>query len=80
MARRFSDNNDKKKRKGCNFCTEKVEEIDYKDALRLKRYLTERGKILPKRITGTCARHQRSLSQAIKRAREAALVAYVFEG
>jgi small subunit ribosomal protein S18 len=80
MARRFSDNMDKKKRKSCNFCIDKVEEIDYKDALRLKRYLTERGKILPKRITGTCAYHQRSLSEAIKRARESALIPYVFEG
>ncbi len=80
MARRFSSKNDKKKRKSCNFCADKVEGIDFKDALRLKRYLTERGKILPRRITGTCAYHQRQLSTAIKRAREAALIAYVFEG
>ncbi|MDD3418963.1 MAG: 30S ribosomal protein S18 [Candidatus Gastranaerophilales bacterium] len=73
-------NNDKKKRKSCNFCADKVEDIDYKDALRLKRYLTERGKILPRRITGTCALHQRQLARAIKKAREAALINYVFEG
>ena len=81
MTRRSSSNNaDKKKRKSCNFCADKVEAIDYKDAARLKRYLTERGKILPKRITGTCARHQRQLSDAIKLARESALIDYVFEG
>lgn len=78
MIRR--SNNDKKKRKSCNFCADKVEAIDYKDALRLKRYLTERGKILPRRITGTCALHQRQLARAIKKAREAAFINYVFEG
>jgi small subunit ribosomal protein S18 len=70
----------KKKRKSCNFCADKVEAIDYKDAIKLKRYLTERGKVLPRRITGTCSLHQRQLSSAVKRAREAALIAYVFEG
>ncbi len=73
-------NQDKKKRKSCNFCADKVEDIDFKDALRLKRYLTERGKILPRRITGTCAYHQRQLARAIKKAREAAFINYVFEG
>ena len=73
-------NQDKKKRKSCNFCADKVEAIDFKDALRLKRYLTERGKILPRRITGTCAYHQRQLARAIKKAREAAFINYVFEG
>mgnify|MGYP001290581100 CR=1 FL=1 len=71
---------DRRKRKSCNFCADNVELVDYKDGLRLKRYLTERGKILPRRITGTCARHQRQLSSAIKRAREAALISYIFEG
>lgn len=71
---------DKKKRKSCNFCADKVEGIDFKDAMKLKRYLTERGKILPRRITGTCAYHQRQLASAIKKAREAALIDYVFEG
>lgn len=68
---------DKKKRKNCNFCIDKVEVIDYKDISKIKRYLTEAGKILPRRITGTCAEHQRMLAKAIKRAREAALISYV---
>lgn len=72
--------NDKKKRKSCNFCADKIEVIDFKDALKLKRYLTERGKILPRRITGTCAYHQRQLARSIKKAREAAFINYVFEG
>ena len=57
------------RRKVCSFCVDKVEEIDYKDANKLKRYITERGKILPRRISGTCAKHQRQLTVAIKRAR-----------
>lgn len=68
------------KKKNCNFCADKVEYIDYKDAHKLKRYLSERGKILPRRITGTCAEHQRQVTLAVKRAREAALLDYVFEG
>ena len=68
---------EKKKRKNCNFCIDKVEVIDYKDISKIKRYLTEAGKILPRRITGTCAEHQRMLAKAIKRAREAALISYV---
>ena len=68
---------EKKKRKNCNFCIDKVEVIDYKDVSKIKRYLTEAGKILPRRITGTCAEHQRMLAKAIKRAREAALISYV---
>ena len=70
---------DKKKRKNCSFCADKVEVIDYKDAQKLRKYLTEAGKILPRRITGTCARHQRVLSNAVKKARESGLMAYVFE-
>jgi len=70
----------KKKRKSCNFCADKLDNIDYKDILRLKRYLTERGKILPRRITGNCALHQRMLTTAVKRARELSLIGYVFEG
>ena len=73
-----SDNRNKKKL--CNFCADKVEYIDFKDFLRLKRYLTERGKILPRRITGTCARHQRDFAVAVKRAREVALIPYIMEG
>lgn len=69
----------KKKRKQCSFCAEKMENIDYKDAARLRRYITERGKILPRRITGNCAKHQRRLTTAIKRAREMALLPFTAE-
>ena len=68
---------EKKKRKNCNFCMDRIEVIDYKDIAKIKRYLTEAGKILPRRITGNCAEHQRMLAKAIKRAREAALISYV---
>ncbi|HEY8389880.1 MAG TPA: 30S ribosomal protein S18 [Clostridia bacterium] len=63
------------KKKVCVFCTEKTP-IDYKDVAHLKKFITEKGKILPKRNTGTCAKHQRELSLAIKRAREMALLPY----
>ncbi|MFN2465509.1 MAG: 30S ribosomal protein S18 [Candidatus Dormibacteria bacterium] len=63
-------------RKVCNFCVEKIEEIDYKEVSRLRRYVSERGKILPRRVTGTCARHQRRLTVALKRARHIALLPY----
>ena len=76
MAR---DQQDKKKRKNCSFCADKVEVIDYKDAQKLRKYLTEAGKILPRRITGNCAEHQRMIARAVKRAREAGLLAYVFD-
>lgn len=76
MAR---EQQDKKKRKNCSFCADKVEVIDYKDAQKLRKYLTEAGKILPRRITGNCAEHQRMLARAVKRAREAGLLAYVFD-
>ena len=64
-------------RKVCQFCVDKIDYIDYKDVARLRRYMSERAKILPRRVTGTCARHQRELTTAIKRAREMALVPYV---
>ena len=67
------------KRKVCTFCVDKAKEIDYKDIAKLKRYITEKGKILPRRQTGTCAEHQRALTVAIKRAREMALLPYVGE-
>ena len=67
------------KRKVCSLCVDKIEHIDYKDAPRLRRYLSERGKILPRRITGTCAKHQRQLTVAIKRARHIALLPFVNE-
>ncbi|MGI6129099.1 MAG: 30S ribosomal protein S18 [bacterium] len=63
----------------CNFCVDKIDYIDYKDAPRLRRYITERAKILPRRITGNCARHQRQLTVAIKRARSMALLPFNME-
>lgn len=65
------------KKKVCAFCQDKVEEIDYTDVAKIKRYITERGKILPRRQTGVCAKHQRQLATAIKRARYMALLPYV---
>lgn len=67
------------KRKVCYFCCNKVENIDYKDSSLLRQYVSDRGKIDPRRRTGTCAKHQRSLSLAIKRARHLALLPYVPE-
>ena len=64
------------RRKVCAFCVDKVEHIDYKDVNRLKRFIAESGKILPKRMTGTCAKHQRELATAIKCARHVALLPY----
>ena len=71
--------NIRRRKKVCAFCTEKNAVIDYKDTNKLKRYVSERGKILPRRITGTCAKHQRALTVAIKRARHVALMPYVAE-
>ena len=68
-----------RRRKVCQFCADKEKKIDYKDVETLKKYTTERGKILPRRITGTCAKHQRELTVAIKRARHIALMPYVCE-
>ncbi len=65
------------KKKSCEFCVGKIEKIDYKDVDTLKRYITETGKILPARKTGTCAKHQRALARAIKRARHMALLPFV---
>lgn len=67
------------RRKHCSFCMDKVEVIDYKDVAKLRRYISDRGKIEPRRKTGTCARHQRALAEAIKRARHLALLPYVPE-
>lgn len=72
MARRDR----RKRRKVCGFCVDKILRVDYKDVSRLRKFLTERSKILPRRITGNCARHQRQLTRAIKRARQMALVPY----
>lgn len=65
-----------RKKKICLFCADKVDSIDYKDIDKLKKYITDRGKILPKRITGTCAVHQRELTKAIKKARMIALLPF----
>ena len=65
------------RRKVCAFCQEKVAYIDYKDAAKLRKFISERSKILPRRTTGTCAMHQRELTEAIKRARQIALLPYV---
>ncbi|TCS80032.1 30S ribosomal protein S18 [Pectinatus cerevisiiphilus] len=67
------------KRKVCSFCADKVEAIDYKDVAKLRRFVTERGKILPRRISGNCARHQRQVTLAIKRARNIALLPFTAE-
>ena len=68
--------NKKGRKKVCAFCVEKVEKIDYKDAAKLRRYTSDRAKLLPRRVTGTCAYHQRELTTAIKRARQIALLPY----
>jgi small subunit ribosomal protein S18 len=65
------------RRKVCNFCIDKAESIDYKYVAKLRKYLTESGKILPRRMTGVCARHQRELAAAVKLARQMALIPYV---
>ena len=67
------------KRKVCAFCSDKAEFIDYKDIAKLRKYVTERGKILPRRISGTCAKHQRELTSAVKRARHIALLPFTTE-
>ena len=68
-----------RRKKVCQFCADKTEVIDYKDVEKLKKYITERGKILPRRITGTCAKHQRALTVAIKRARHVSLMPYTLD-
>lgn len=69
--------NRKSRKKVCAFCAEKSEFIDYKDVNKLRRFISERAKILPRRVTGTCAAHQRELTVAIKRARQLALLPYI---
>ena len=65
------------KRKVCNLCAERLDALDYKDTTRLRKYISERGKILPRRISGNCAMHQRALTTAVKRARIIALLPFV---
>ena len=69
----------RRKKKSCVVCAEKATSIDYKDVAKLRKFVSERGKILPRRITGNCAKHQRLLTTAVKRARHIALLAYVAE-
>ena len=69
----------KPKKKICSFCVDKATSIDYKDIVKLRRYTTERGKILPRRISGNCAKHQRQLTLAIKRARNIVLLPFTAE-
>ena len=66
----------RKQRKVCQFCAENAKSIDYKDTAKLRKFISDRAKILPKRVTGTCAKHQRELAIAIKRARTVALLSY----
>jgi len=70
-------NNPRRRRKVCPFCADKIDYIDYKDALRLRKFVSERAKILPRRVSGCCAKHQRQLTLAIKRARQVALLPYI---
>ena len=70
-------NKSRKRKKVCQFCVDKVAYIDYKDSAKLRKFMSERSKILPRRTTGTCAMHQRELTEAIKRARQIALLPYV---
>ena len=90
MSRKRRDLRDKKKRrtggprrvfrkKACQFCLDKIETVDYKDSARLLKFVTEKGKIVPRRISGNCAWHQRILTRAIKRARQIALMPFTGE-
>ena len=76
-ARPAPANRGKRSRKVCIFCADKIAHIDYKDITRLKKCVSERSKILPRRVTGTCAKHQRQVTVAVKRARTVALLAYI---
>ena len=69
----------KSRRRVCSFCVDKVEYVDYKDTARLRRYISERGKIMPRRISGNCAKHQRQVTVAIKRSRHVALLPFTAE-
>lgn len=79
MNGQYNNNNRKRRKrrpKVCHFCVDKVEAVDYKEFDKLRKYVTERGKIIPRRVTGTCAKHQRQLTRAIKRARILALLPF----
>ena len=78
-GRRFSRPGGRRRKKVCAFCSDKKAVIDYKDVARLRRFISERGKILPRRISGNCAKHQRAITQEIKKARHVALLPYTVE-
>ncbi|MCL2456616.1 MAG: 30S ribosomal protein S18 [Defluviitaleaceae bacterium] len=69
----------RRKKRVCQFCVDKVAAIDYKDIAKLRKYVSERGKILPRRVTGNCAKHQRAMTMNVKRARHMALMVYTQE-
>ena len=79
QKRNYNRNSFRRRKKVCYFCENKVDEIDYKDVQLIKKYVSERYKILPRRATGTCAKHQRELTNAIKIARNIALLPYTSE-
>ncbi len=79
MERQQQSKTRKVRRKACVFCVDKIDHIDYKDTARLRRFVSERYKIVPRRISGNCARHQRQLTEAIKRARHIALLPFTTE-
>ena len=70
-------NNTRRRKKVCIFCEDKIDHIDYKDTVRLRKFISERGKILPRRVSGACAKHQRQVTVAVKRARVVALLPYI---
>jgi len=78
-TKRGSKGRDFFRKKVCKFCLDKVDKLDYKDVNKLRRFITEKGKILPNRVTGNCASHQRTVAAAVKRARYVALLPYVGE-
>ena len=82
-AKKKNSKNDKSfrrpRKKVCSFCMEKIDEIDYKDVDKLKKYVSDKGKILPRRATGACAKHQRDITLAVKRARQIAVLPYTAE-
>ncbi|MFA4991162.1 MAG: 30S ribosomal protein S18 [Candidatus Omnitrophota bacterium] len=77
--KKFDSKSDFFKKKSCRFCAEKIDSVDYKDILKLRKFVSEKGKMLPNRVTGNCARHQRAVAMAVKRARYMALLPYVGE-
>lgn len=76
MAQQRGGRRGRKRKKVCHFCANHIDHVDYKDTDLLKRYVSEKGKILPRRVTGTCAKHQRTLTAAIKRSRIIALMPF----